>query len=93
MAGVDVNIYASSTKDAWPLVGNHENTEIGTFLAEYLGVDLAAVTAKLQEKAAALADWMGKPLNDSVRVDTLDTYHGEFRRDLAGEDDHEDHFR
>ncbi|KAL1977561.1 hypothetical protein VTN31DRAFT_420 [Thermomyces dupontii] len=92
-SGVDVNIYASSTKDAWPLVGNHENTEIGTFLAEYLGVDLAAVTAKLQEKAAALADWMGKPLNDSVRVDTLDTYHGEFRRDLAGEDDHEDHFR
>lgn len=76
-------------------MGNHENTEIGTFLAEYLGIDLAAVTAKLQEKAAASfpEDWMGKPLSDKVQVDTLDTYHGEFRRDMAGEvDDHEDHF-
>ncbi|KAL2868016.1 alkaline phosphatase [Aspergillus lucknowensis] len=47
--GVDVNIYASSTKDAWPLQGNHENTEVGSFLANYLDVDIGATTKRLQE--------------------------------------------
>ncbi|KAL4875925.1 alkaline-phosphatase-like protein [Aspergillus karnatakaensis] len=48
-SGVDVNIYASSSKDAWPLQGNHENTEVGEFLANYLDLDIGAITKRLQE--------------------------------------------
>lgn len=79
---VDVNIYASSTKDAWPLVGNHENTEVGAFLAEYLDVDVRNVTKQLLQLSTA---WLGDPLGADVRVDQLDTYHGEFKRGPAEE--------
>lgn len=47
--GVDVNIYASSSQDAWPLQGNHENTEVGSFLADYLDLDVESITKRLQE--------------------------------------------
>jgi alkaline phosphatase len=77
-SAVDVNIYASSTKDAWPLVGNHENTDIGSFLAEYLDVDVESVTKQLQ--SAGTTSWMGDPLPADVRIDQLDTYHGDFRK-------------
>lgn len=90
---VDVNIYASSTKDAWPLVGNHENTDIGTFMAAYLDVDLNEVTKKLKSSGSwsspefTTADvepdefrWMGHPLEEDVRTEGLDTYHGDFRK-------------
>lgn len=76
--GVDVNIYASSTKDAWPLHGNHENTEVGDFLAAYLDLDVEAVTQKLQEQATL--SWLGDPLGANIRVDQLDSYHGDFRK-------------
>lgn len=98
-AAVDVNIYASSTKDAWPLVGNHENTEIGTFMADYLDVSLSEVTKKLTSagswtnaEAMPAVDsdefrWMGHPLEENVRTEGLDSYHGDFRkRSLDGED-------
>lgn len=49
-AGVDVNIYASSPEDAPGLTGNHENTEIGKFIADYLDVELEPVTKELKEK-------------------------------------------
>jgi alkaline phosphatase len=74
--GVDVNIYASSSKDAWPLVGNHENTEIGDFLAAYLDVDVPAVTKKLQASQLSMGDRLGA----DIRVDQLDSYHGDFRK-------------
>lgn len=88
---VDVNIYASSSKHAWPLVGNHENTEIGVFLANYLGVDVDSVTKKLQSSAhwtpstkeAPAEDsfrWLGDPLGSDVRTEGLDTYHGDFKK-------------
>jgi alkaline phosphatase len=88
---VDVNIYASSTKDAWRLVGNNENTDIGSFLAEYLEVDVEAVTKRLQsskewdwnpevESASAGRSWLGDPLGEDVRTEGLDTYHGEFKK-------------
>lgn len=92
---MDVNIYASSTKDAWPLVGNHENTEVGNFLADYLDLDIDSVTKRLQSSgdwtpgppaahAAASADrpftWMGDPLSENVRTEGLDTYHGDYRK-------------
>src|SRR5689334_7852475 len=44
-----VNIYGSSGSEA--LRGNHENTEVGKFLREYIGVDVDAITAELVEKS------------------------------------------
>ena len=49
---VDVNIYASSPQDAKALVGNHENTEVGNFLRDYLDLDLEPITKDLVEKGA-----------------------------------------
>ena len=40
----------SSPKDAPGLTGNHENIEVGKFIAEYLDVDLEPVTKELKEK-------------------------------------------
>jgi alkaline phosphatase len=55
-SGVDVNIYASSPEHALALVGNHENIEIGHFLADYLDVDVDAVTAELRSKHVKTGD-------------------------------------
>lgn len=52
-SAVDVNIYAYANRRAtWHnvlenLQGNHENTEIGQFMANYLGLNLQDVTKKL----------------------------------------------
>lgn len=52
-SAVDVNIYAYANKqNAWldvlgNLQGNHENIEIGAFIADYLQLDLDKVTKKL----------------------------------------------
>ncbi|OJD22018.1 hypothetical protein ACJ73_06643 [Blastomyces percursus] len=89
-SAVDVNIYASSPHDALPLVGNHENSEVGLFLADYLSLDLDDVTKLLKDTKSSphvSADgsnnqysWMGEPLDDDVVVDKLDRYHGDFKR-------------
>jgi alkaline phosphatase len=47
---VDVNIYASSPEDAPGLMGNHENIEVGQFIADYLDVELEPVTEELKKK-------------------------------------------
>jgi alkaline phosphatase len=47
-SAVDVNIYGSAGSEA--LIGNHENTEIGKFLREYLDVDVDAITRELRDK-------------------------------------------
>jgi alkaline phosphatase len=47
-SAVDVNIYGSAGAEA--LRGNHENTEIGKFLRDYLDVDVDAITKELREK-------------------------------------------
>jgi alkaline phosphatase len=47
-SAVDVNIYGSAGTEA--LRGNHENTEIGKFLRDYLDVDVDAITKELREK-------------------------------------------
>jgi alkaline phosphatase len=49
-SAVDVNIYASSPDHAPPLVGNHENTDVGKFIAEYLDLDLEPITKELKKK-------------------------------------------
>ena len=41
---MDVNIYASGDPVITKLRGNHENTEIGQFIKEYLELDLDSVT-------------------------------------------------
>ncbi|KAF9149445.1 hypothetical protein BG015_008756 [Linnemannia schmuckeri] len=46
--GVDVNLYATGEGYS-KLKGNHENTEIGETMADYLKVDLAYITRRLQK--------------------------------------------
>lgn len=80
-SAVDVNIYASNPKHARPLIGNHENTEIGEFIREYLDVDLDAVTKELKEEGAVLS--VGNLLEDSDTLADLDHYQGDFKRSLG----------
>jgi alkaline phosphatase len=47
-SAVDVNIYGTAGSEE--LRGNHENTEVGEFLRNYLGLDVTAVTEELVEK-------------------------------------------
>ncbi|EEP76920.1 repressible alkaline phosphatase [Uncinocarpus reesii 1704] len=96
-SAADVNIYASSPHDVLDLVGNHENIEVGQFLAKYLDLDLGEITRKLRDtetKPHAASEryaWMGEPLADEVVVDELDTYHGDFKkRSLESKPSHED---
>jgi alkaline phosphatase len=90
-SAADVNIYASDPKAARPLVGNHENTEVGDFLREYLGVDVDAVTKELKKKDKELkmlgegkgGDWMGKVPEEGERLDGqthLASYSGDYKR-------------
>ena len=73
-------------------MGNHENTEVGDFLREYLGVDVEAVTRELREKGKGLmamgkggeeVGWMGKVPQEGDRLDGqthVAGYSGDFRR-------------
>jgi alkaline phosphatase len=47
-SGVDVNLYAYG-RGATKLAGNHENTQIGDFISDSLGLDLAQVTERLNK--------------------------------------------
>lgn len=76
-SAADVNIYASHPSHAPGLVGNHENIEVGRFIAEYLDLDLEPVTKELREKKVKTSsisgnqhqpeqledwgEWMGPP--------------------------------
>lgn len=91
-SAADVNIYSSDPKAALPLVGNHENTEVGDFLREYLGVDVESVTKELREKGKELkvldangteVSWMGKIPEEGERLDGqnhLASYGGDFKK-------------
>ncbi|KAJ5774294.1 hypothetical protein N7457_009190 [Penicillium paradoxum] len=82
-SAVDVNIYASSSRDAWPLAGNHENTEVGEFLADYLDLNVDNVTKLLQDTKSGILqsyDWMGDRLGMTFHTDGLDGYHGDFKK-------------
>lgn len=90
-SGVDVNIYGSA--GTCKLGGNHENTEVGEFLRDYLQVDVDAITKELKKKGVSRVDaagvskveyeWMGRPLSElkeaGFETDKLDCYHGEFK--------------
>jgi alkaline phosphatase len=85
---VDVNIYGSAGTEV--LRGNHENTDIGEFIKEYLELDLASVTKKLKKQGAQfdsvtaegeVVSWMGRlPEQDGRELDKLDKYHDDLRR-------------
>jgi alkaline phosphatase len=86
---VDVNIYASNPQHAALLAGNHENTEVGNFLRDYLGLDLESITKELREKGAQFdtlaADgtrqsWMGRTPPAERKLDELDHYSGDFKK-------------
>ncbi|KAJ3340169.1 hypothetical protein HDU91_000885 [Kappamyces sp. JEL0680] len=47
-SAVDVNLYAYGAQ-SHELRGNHENTEIGDFVARHLGLDLHDITKRLQQ--------------------------------------------
>ena len=83
-SAVDVNIYASNQDLARPLAGNHENTEIGKFLAEFLDVDVGAVTRELKEKG--MGNWMGEEVGDERASAEWhdDHYAGDFKRKRDG---------
>lgn len=49
-SAVDVNIYSSGGPAVEKLRGNVENTDIGQFLIDYLGVDVDQITKELREK-------------------------------------------
>lgn len=91
-SAADVNIYASDPKAALPLVGNHENTEVGEFLRNYLSVDVEAVTEELKKKGKELkmldvtgkeVGWMGPIPDEGTRLDGqthLASYGGDFKK-------------
>ncbi|KAF2711850.1 alkaline phosphatase-like protein [Pleomassaria siparia CBS 279.74] len=91
-SAADVNIYSSDPVAAKALVGNHENTEVGDFLREYLGVDVAAVTKELREKGTGLmvtdaegkkVSWTGEIAEEGVRLDGqnhLASYGGDHKK-------------
>ncbi|KAJ2910972.1 vacuolar alkaline phosphatase [Coemansia aciculifera] len=64
-SAVDVNLYAYG-KDAHLLRGNHENTDIGKFIVDQLGLDLAKVSGKIkadrvvQGTTAVHESWLGR---------------------------------
>lgn len=72
-SAVDVNIYG--TVGSSILRGNHENTDVGNFLREYLDVNVDAVTEQLNKKSKALnkmdveAGWTGKiPTEEELQI-------------------------
>lgn len=87
-----MNIYTSNRKAAAALAGNHENTEIGEFLRNYLEVDVDAITNELKQKGTQFdtvnamgetVSWMGRVADHGERLDGqdhLDHYQGDFKK-------------
>ncbi|CZT22232.1 related to alkaline phosphatase Pho8 [Ramularia collo-cygni] len=84
-SGADVNIYTSDSHAAKALRGNHENTEVGEFLRNYLdlGDEVEKVTRLLQRHGHENDEtWMGSVPQDGERLDGqdhLDAYHGDHK--------------
>lgn len=89
-SGADVNIYSSDSVAARDLRGNRENTDVGVFIREFLGVveEVQAVTRELREYLhdSRYDDggegWLGRIPDESERLDGqdhLDVYHGDHK--------------
>jgi alkaline phosphatase len=92
-SAADVNIYSSDPKIARALVGNHENTEVGDFLRNYLDVDVDSVTKELREWKGPFVSvtggveekgaWLGPVPQEGERLDGqnhLSTYAGDHKK-------------
>jgi alkaline phosphatase len=93
----DVNIYTSSPDYAANLIGNHENTEVGKFLRDFLEVDVDAITRELTQlgpkwdtvsATGVKESWLGPLPPVDIGHDHLDHYQGDFKKykrcDLCG---------
>lgn len=86
-SAADVNIFTSDPAVASDLRGNHENIEVGQFLAHFLDVDVKAVTRELREKGMNFdfeqKSWLGALPQDGERLDGQDHlkhYEGDFKK-------------
>ena len=85
-SAADVNIYSSDPEKTKALVGNHENTEVGEFLRDYLAVDVEAEKSKglkVLDANGTEISWMGKLPQDGERLDGqthLADYTGDFKK-------------
>ncbi|KAI9590836.1 alkaline phosphatase [Syncephalis fuscata] len=70
--GVDVNLYAYGEPAVAKLRGNHENTDIGHFIREYLGLSLKQITLALKASGPFMP-----PMEDRFTVQStiIDPYH------------------
>lgn len=78
-SAVDVNIYASGDPQFEKLRGNHENTEIGKFIKEYLELDLETVT-ELLNRYVRDRDLLTDQRDNNLRVNALEDLGQEFGR-------------
>ena len=90
--GVDVNIYTSDKEAASSLIGNHENTEVGNFLRDYLEVDVDQITKELNARGyqfdkvdanGVKMSWLGPIPAEGQRLDGqdhIDHYQGDFKK-------------
>ncbi|KAL8945605.1 MAG: hypothetical protein Q9183_008034, partial [Haloplaca sp. 2 TL-2023] len=78
-SAVDVNIYASDSRQASPLRGNRENTEIGKFMVEYMGLEKELEAVEQELRAKGTGAWMGKTLDGEVVSNRGDHYEGDFK--------------
>jgi alkaline phosphatase len=69
-SAVDVNIYGYGDIDA--LRGNHENTDVGKFLREYLDVDVDAITKELNKKRPSLSSASENHLSWTGKIPTIE---------------------
>ena len=86
-SGADVNIYTSDPDATTALHGNHENTEVGDFLRDYLGVDVEAITKELRQKGAGLKVQDANVPEDGQRLDGqthLASYGGDHKKRDVG---------
>ncbi|KAG0648678.1 Farnesyl diphosphatase [Hyphodiscus hymeniophilus] len=85
-SAVDVNIYGHG--EIGGLKGNHENTDVGKFLREFLDVNVDTITKKLNKKSKPISSasdnglsWTGKvPVEEDFRA--LSKQHEDFTVDF-----------
>jgi alkaline phosphatase len=68
-SAVDVNVYSSGGPGTEKIRGNVENTDIGKFLAEYLGVDVDEITKELEKKMPVKGVSSAEKIQQQVSVE------------------------
>ncbi|KAH8551104.1 alkaline phosphatase [Umbelopsis sp. PMI_123] len=73
-SGVDVNLYAYGV-DSDLLRGNHENTNIGAFIEQFLDLNLTEITERLNKDNSSFHISAMTDAQKAVFTDHLDHYH------------------